>query len=173
MTGVNEPLLDDDAHERSAPSKGDANLGERIKRLVAEESYGVLCTQSQGQPYGSMIAFAFTEDLSTALFATSRFTRKYQILTECKRVAIVVNNRDKFPSDLNKIEAITVTGRSAEIQRDSTDSRLVDLLVQKHPHLKSFITSPSTAVFRVNVVRYFHVHRFQEVREWVPEVSKD
>ena len=173
MTGVNEPLLDDDAHERSAPSKGDANLGERIKRLVAEESYGVLCTQSQGQPYGSMIAFAFTEDLSTALFATSRFTRKYQILTECKRVAIVVNNRDKFPSDLNKIEAITVTGRSAEIQRDSTDSRLVDLLIQKHPHLKSFITSPSTAVFRVNVVRYFHVHRFQEVREWVPEVSKD
>jgi nitroimidazol reductase NimA-like FMN-containing flavoprotein (pyridoxamine 5'-phosphate oxidase superfamily) len=173
MPNLNEPLLGDDEKERSVPSKSDANLKERIKRLVTEESYGVLCTQSQGQPYGSMIAFAFTEDLSTALFATSRFTRKYQILTQCKKVAIVVNNREKFPSDLNKIEAITVTGSSEEIQRASTDFRLVNLLVQKHPHLKSFITSPSTAVFRVNVVRYFHVHRFQEVREWVPGISQD
>jgi hypothetical protein len=42
------------------------------------------------------------------------------------------------------------------------------LLTEKHPGLASFVTAPSTALFRVDVVRYLHVWRFQEVRQWVP-----
>jgi nitroimidazol reductase NimA-like FMN-containing flavoprotein (pyridoxamine 5'-phosphate oxidase superfamily) len=172
MTGLDEPLLDGDEPRRPVAGEAGPDIRERIRRLVSEESYGVLCTQNQGQPYGSMIGFAFNDDLTTAVFATSRFTRKYELLCECNKVAIVINNREKFPDDLNKIEAITVTGSAAEINKDSAESRWVDLLNRRHPLLKSFITSPSTAVFCVKVVRYFHVHRFQEVREWAPDTAE-
>mgnify|MGYP002068211782 CR=1 FL=1 len=54
----------------------------RIRRLLMEQGYAVLCTQSQSQPYGSLIAFAASDDLKTIVFATpmvsalrSRLTR--------------------------------------------------------------------------------------------------
>ncbi len=34
--------------------------------------------------------------------------------------------------------------------------------------LGAFVASPSVALFRVEIVRFFHVERFQEVREWRP-----
>jgi hypothetical protein len=54
----------------------------RIRWLLTEQSYAVLCTQSQSQPYGSLIAFAASDDLKTIVFATPVATRKYRLLTE-------------------------------------------------------------------------------------------
>ena len=59
---------------------------ERIRRLLTEQSYAVLCTQSQSQPYGSLVAFAASEDLKTLVFSTPVTTRKYRLLTECEHV---------------------------------------------------------------------------------------
>ena len=42
------------------------------------------------------------------------------------------------------------------------------MLTARHPYLKSFVESPSTALFRVDAVRFLHVTRFQEVRQWIP-----
>lgn len=63
----------------------ETDLAKRIGRLIHGQSYGVLCTQSDSQPYGSLVALA-----------------------------------------------------------------------------------ESSALFRVEVVRYFHVCHFQEVRQWIP-----
>ncbi len=173
MAAYDEPLLEDDGATPALPPESDTDIQKRIGQLVSEEFFGVLCTQGQEQPYGSMIALAFTDDLAAAIFATSRFTRKYHLLTACNKVAIVVNNREKYPGQLHKIEAITATGRAEELTDDSTDIELVNNLIERHPYLKGFITSPSTSVFRVSIVRYFYVHRFQEVREWSPENDSD
>jgi len=43
-----------------------------------------------------------------------------------------------------------------------------DLLIARHPHLAKFVRAQSSALVCVEVVRYFHVCRFQEVRQWVP-----
>ena len=37
---------------------------ETIRQSVREEPFVVLCTQGGGQPYGSLVAFAFSHDLS-------------------------------------------------------------------------------------------------------------
>ena len=69
----------------------------RIRRLLTEQRYAVLCTQSQSQPYGSLIAFAASDDLKTIVFATPVTTRKYRLLTECEHVALVIDSRSSSP----------------------------------------------------------------------------
>jgi nitroimidazol reductase NimA-like FMN-containing flavoprotein (pyridoxamine 5'-phosphate oxidase superfamily) len=145
-----------------------AEVVERIRGLAEGQQYGVLCTQIDGQPYGSMIALAFTQDLCHAVFSTPRATRKYNNLIECDKVAIVVNDLDKSRGELMQVTAFTATGRAREVDSEEDQAEWAGLLVRRHPKLKSFIASPSTAIFKVEIVRFICVHSFQEVMQWVP-----
>jgi len=73
-------------------------------------------TQAGGQPYGSLVGFAFSEDLKSFVFATPMATRKYRLLTECDHVALLVDNRGRFPDDMMQVSAVTVTGRASQVQ---------------------------------------------------------
>lgn len=167
MTDMDEPVLNGNRNSDSERSPS-PSTEERIRNLALDQSYGVLCTQADSQPYGSMVAFSFSDNLSQFVFSTPIATRKYRLLKECENVALVVNNQSSFPGDMLKIEAFTATGKAREIVRDKAELRWTRLLVSKHPQLDKFLESPSTAVFVVDVVRYFHVRSFQEVRQWVP-----
>ena len=68
---MNEPDeldLPDPAEMRGVGDSEEIPLPTRIARLVRERPYGVLCTQSESQPYGSLVALAATEDLTTFVF---------------------------------------------------------------------------------------------------------
>ena len=162
-----EPIFNPIQGTQSPP--GGLDLAHRIRQLVVREMYGVLCTQGEGQPYGSLIAFAFSEDLCTAVFCTPRATRKYRLLKECEKIALVVDSRDMSPDDMMKVEAITVTGRAHEVDDVHWGDEFKKILTKKHPYLAGFVESPSTALFEIEVVRFFHVERFQEVHQWVPK----
>jgi hypothetical protein len=43
-----------------------------------------------------MIAFAFSDDLSWAVFSTPIATRKYHLLSECDCVCLAVDNRPHY-----------------------------------------------------------------------------
>jgi nitroimidazol reductase NimA-like FMN-containing flavoprotein (pyridoxamine 5'-phosphate oxidase superfamily) len=146
----------------------DTGIEERIRALLAQEPFAVLCTQAGGQPYGSLIAVAFSPDLRTCCFTTSVATRKYRLLCECKRVALVVDNRDQYPGDLMQTSALTITGRADRVSDEEELERWSALLVARHAYLRRFVAAPSTAVFRIEVARYLYVTRFQEVRQWIP-----
>lgn len=165
-----EPIFRDLKNTQS--DRGDtAPLEVMIKRLVATAPFAVLCTQGHGQPYGSVVAFAFSSDLSAAVFATPHATRKYRLLTECARVSLVIDNRPDFPDDMMRVEALTITGRAIEVERGETFDRLARMLTTRHPYLQSFVQSQSCALFRVEPTRFLHVWRFQEVRQWIPPQS--
>jgi hypothetical protein len=83
-------------------------------------------------------------------------------------VALVIDSRSKFPDEMMKVEAITATGRATEVTSKPDLNRFGSLLIQRHPHLESFVNSSSSAVFGVDIIRYLHVSRFQEVRQWLP-----
>ena len=151
----------------SGPAQDPVAL-ESIEALVHTEPFAVLCTQAGGQPYGSLVAFAFSEDLRTFVFATPVATRKYRLLSECDHVALLVDNRGRFPEDMMKVSAVTVTGRASQVEAGSDFARWAGLLTSRHPYLRSFVRAPSTALFRVEVIRCLHVTRFQEVRQWIP-----
>jgi hypothetical protein len=143
-------------------------LADMIRQLVFTQPYGVLCTHGEEQAYGSLVAFAFSDDLRTAVFSTPKATRKYRLLSENDRVALVVDDRPNHPGDMMSVEAITVTGRAVETDAGPDFDRYSRLLVERHPQLKSFVAADSCALFHVEITRFLHVTRFQEVRQWVP-----
>jgi hypothetical protein len=164
-----EPLLgagkpDSDRREVS-PS-----IPDRVRLLVEKQPYAVLCTQGDQQPYGSLIAFAFTGDLKHAVFSTPVTTRKYRLLSHCDHVALVIDSRTNKTADLMKIEAVTATGRALRIEGEEFQ-HWAGVLLGRHPYLASFVRAESCALFRVDVIRYFHVSRFQEVYQWSPAES--
>ena len=169
MKNPDEPLFDADASADRPDAPADPAARERIRRLVDKQPYAVLCVQGSGQPYGALVAFAFSQDLRHAVFVTPVATRKYRLLSECDHVALVIDNRPNKTDELMDIEAVTVTGRSRMIERGGEFDRWAELLITRHPYLKSFVTADSCALFRVDVVRFLHVARFQEVNQWVPD----
>jgi uncharacterized protein YhbP (UPF0306 family) len=167
MSNHDEPLFDD-GDSPGPPGNQEPTLSSRIRRLVKNQPYAVLCVQGEGQPYGALVAFAFSEDLRHAVFATPIATRKYRLLSECDRVALVVDSRPSQAEDLMEIEAVTATGRSVLLDRAEDIDLWAGLLVAKHPYLRSFAKSESCGLFVIDIVRFFHVARFQEVNQWIP-----
>lgn len=160
----------DEIAGETAPDRGPGEgLDAILRRLLDGQLYGVLCTQGQGQPYGSLVAYAITPDLNSAIFATQKGTRKYRLLSKCAQVALVVDNRSALPGRLMEVEAVTATGRAHEMATGPDCEKWSRLLTDRHPYLDTFVRSVSCGLFRIDIVRYLHVTRFQEVRQWVPK----
>ena len=170
MTRMDEPLL---AGGEGTLDAADVNpvARERIQRLLDDQAYAVLCVQGGGQPYGALVAYAFSADMKHAVFATPVTTRKYRLLSENDRVALVIDTRPSTTEEVMDAAAVTATGRSHLIERGAEFDRWSRLLISRHPYLKPFIKAATCALFRVDVYRFFHVERFQEVRQWVPTDS--
>lgn len=154
-----------EAQRAGASSSG---VGERVRRLAMHQPYAVLCTQGGGQPYGSLVAIAASADLRQLAFATPSATRKYRLLLDCARVSLLIDDRSTQSDTLMDIEAVTATGRATLLEDPTERTRCATLLIDRHPHLKAFVEAPSCALFRVDVVRYFHVSAFQTVNQWIP-----
>lgn len=168
MDEPDELSLPDATKMKDALDSEDKPLSTRIARLVRERSYGVLCTQSQSQPYGSLVALGVNEDLTTFVFSTPIATRKYRLLSECNQVALVIDSRSGAPAELMQVEAVTATGRAHEVPPGPDFAQWADLLIERHRYLAEFVRAESSALFRIEVDRYFHVCRFQEVQQWIP-----
>ncbi|MHC4828896.1 MAG: pyridoxamine 5'-phosphate oxidase family protein [Planctomycetota bacterium] len=168
MSGLaDEPALGRDG--RSNPASRDHRGGfgrAEVAALVEDDLYGVLCTQAGGQPYGSLLAFASSEDLRCLVFATPVTTRKYSFLTQCAQMAFLVDDRSR-QRDHMTVSAVTAVGKAVELRGDDRD-RWAAVLLARHSYLAEFVHAPTCALFRVDVARYFHVTRFQEVHEWRP-----
>jgi hypothetical protein len=66
------------------------------------------------------------------------------------------------------VEAVTATGRAHEVATGPEFEQWSRLLTDRHPYLDQFVRSASCGLFRIDIVQYVHVTRFQEVRQWVP-----
>jgi len=137
-------------------------LSELVKRLLASQRFAVIATQSEGQPYSNLIAFAEANNLSNLLFVTGRDTKKYSNAIASKRVAVLVDSRTNQASDLNNTIAITALGTIEEASTDHKDY-LSGIYLSKHPQLEDFLHKPSNALMRVTVTDYI-VASFESVR---------
>jgi hypothetical protein len=168
MAQPGEPALGIDSDVGPTEAVPEPSLPERVRALVERQRYGVLCTQGEGQPYGSLVAFAFAPDLASAAFCTPTATRKYRLLTECDRVALLIDNRPDHLDDMSRVEAITATGRAVLLEGGAEFDCWTQRLIARHAMLAPFFTAPTVAMLRIDIARFFHVVRFQEVREWIP-----
>ena len=148
------------------------NNEEKIKKiikLVSEQSFFILCMQGDGQPYGSLIAYAFKNDLKNFFFATSKNTRKYALLSKCPKIAVVIDGRCKNQDEFMKIDVLTVTGNAVQISKDEKDFETgISLLKNRHSYMNKFLKSDYTVLFRIDAGKFFYITHFQEVFEWKP-----
>ena len=139
-------------------------LKETIKGILASQKLAVLATHGNGKPYGSLVAFAATSDLKTILFATTRASRKYANLLSDAQIAMVIDTRTNQTADFSDAVAITVLGEVEEISdHERQESSMIYL--DKHPSLKEFVESPTTALLSVRVKTFIMVSQFQNVQE--------
>jgi nitroimidazol reductase NimA-like FMN-containing flavoprotein (pyridoxamine 5'-phosphate oxidase superfamily) len=143
-------------------------LEETIRKFCEGESFAVLATQGNGQPYTSLIGFATSEYLTHLVFATPKQTRKYALLEKNNLVALLVDNRSSQSDSLDYLSALTITGKAEILSNPAEKNKWSALLAEKHPYLQDFLPSPDTAIVVVEVSKYIYVRRFQEVTEWIP-----
>ena len=136
----------------------------RLRNLFESQKLAVVATQSGGQPYASLVAFAATDDLRHIFFVTARTTRKFANLTSDSRVAVLINSSANLESDFHEAVSITVTGTAEEIP-ESERQDILKRYLSKHPYLEDFANSPSCAVIKVITQSYFMVQNFQNVME--------
>lgn len=135
---------------------------ETILSLFEAQQLGVLSTHCQGHPYASLVAFAYTDDLTRLFFATSRATRKYGNIAADDRVAMLIDSRSNKEVDFHEARAVTVTGRAHEVEGEDA-AILKELYLTRHPYLKTFLDAPTCAFMVVRVQRCILVEQFQNV----------
>ena len=133
-----------------------------LRKLFADQKFGVLATQHEGCPFTSLVSFASTSDLREIIFVTGQATRKYAYLVENAHVSMLIDSRSNRESDIVHAIAVTVTGVAEPVPEADRDE-YAGLYLSKHPYLEEFVRSPSTAILRITVEDYTLVSRFQEV----------
>lgn len=137
---------------------------EILRELLETQLLGVLGTQHEGEPYTSLVGFVATPDLRQLLFVTGRSTRKLANLTADARASMLVDNRENRSSDFTEASAATAVGAVEEV-REHEQADFERLFLAKHPHLESFLRSPSSVLLRLRVSVYMVVTQFQHVIE--------
>lgn len=146
--------------------RGRVAIPERLRVFDAEEQFGVLATDDAGVPYTSLISYALTPDLKTAIFATPKGTRKYTNILHSAQISLLIDNRSKSENRLLKTEAVTIIGIAKHVRKGKVWQELAEIFLRKHPDLEEFLNTSTTALVAVEVSRYIHVGRFQTLSVW-------
>jgi hypothetical protein len=77
---------------------------------------------------------------------------------------LLIDNRGNEEKDFSHAVAATALGRAEEVSNAERKS-LMEIYLRKHPYLADFVASPSCALLKVSVQRYYVVSRFQNVQE--------
>ena len=156
--------------EESIPDrvkKGSAPILERLNALDKDQLHAVLATESDGQPYTSMIAYALTPDKKGIVFITPQKTRKYKNILKNNKVSLLIDTRANTEKDYMSAESLTILGNAKPVRKGGKWSELAGVLILKHPNLNKIIHSPETKLIFVQISRCIHVTRFQTVSKWI------
>jgi nitroimidazol reductase NimA-like FMN-containing flavoprotein (pyridoxamine 5'-phosphate oxidase superfamily) len=142
----------------------DEQIRDRLRNLLHGQPLGVLATCDREGVHATLVAFASTDDLREIVFATDRATRKFRMLEESPRVAMLVDDRTNEVSDFRDACAVTAHGETAEVESGRLNE-LREIYLRKHPHLEAFVSAPTCALVRMKVEKYDLVGNFQDVHE--------
>lgn len=143
------------------------DLSGLLRDMFATQKVAVLATNADGQPYGSLVAFAATQDLEELLFATPRSSRKYGNLLSNPRVSLVIDNRGELRSGLSNALAVGAVGRTEELTGEERE-QMAKVYLSRHPYLADFVGSRDIALFAVKVAYYVISSFTQGVRLEMP-----
>ncbi len=133
--------------------------------MLERQPLALLATQGDGQPYTSLMTYAYTEDLRFLVVATAMSTGKHRNIAGESRVALLVDDRSNNVEDFQNATAFTVVGEACEVGIDQRE-HYSGLYLTRHPALETFLASPSTVLFKIEAHNYLLVSRFENVVEY-------
>lgn len=144
-------------------------LQKQTRALLAKRGLAVLATVRSSVPHQGLVAVAAAEDLKYILFASPVYTRKYENISKNSAVSLLLDDRSNSELDFMQCTALSIKGDAEVVQDDTEEAeRYRTIYLGRHPYLESFVSSPSSALFRVKVSTYSLVSTFQRVDEWSP-----
>lgn len=144
-----------------------------VEKTLDNQKFGVLATLMREYPYTSAVMFAAPPDAKYMVFATPRNTRKYVNLKKHPKASIFVNDAANRTSDVSEAIGITALGDATELFNTPENQQYLEILRRKHPSMQQFIDSPDTAIFMLNIHKYYIVNNFQQVYEFNMQDNKD
>lgn len=129
-----------------------------IKEILTSQHFAVIATESNHQPYTSLVSFVSSPDIQHIYFPTKKETQKYLNIKINTSIAILIDNRENTPSDLSNAITVTALGSAQEIINEKESIK--KLFLQKHPELSDFLSEPSCILIDVSVETYQIVQKF-------------
>lgn len=168
MSKKTEEPLYIELRKNSLKGENVIELQDDIRKLCESELFGVLATQGKGITHASLISFAISNDLKYIVFATPINTGKFNLIAAEENISVLVDDRSSHKDSINEISALTIIGKGKILSDENEICKWATLLTEKHPNLNTFVKSSSTAIIRIDVVKYLYVKKFQEMTEWDP-----
>ncbi len=132
-----------------------------LRELLASQKLAVISTQSEGQPYSNLVAFAETDDSRHLIFVTHRNTKKYTNIKTNRKVAVLIDSRTNQSVDFSAAIAVTAIGYADEASGNERE-RLAGIYITKHPHLADFSRRPAHAIIKIKITDYI-IAKFDKV----------
>ncbi len=140
------------------------SLTKTLKQLFGNQRYGVLSTQMDDQPYGTLVAFAASANLKELTFVTDKSTQKFENLSSNPHSSVVIHNATGETADIGSATAVTTLG-TVKIVPDAEKASAEKQYLAKHPNLKQFVDAENSAILIMKVEKYIVVSGLDNVAE--------
>lgn len=125
-------------------------MRERIKAFLMERDMCVLATTREGKPHCSLMAYVADEGAEWIYMVTHRTTTKYANLLANEQVSLLVDNRcERLPEERSNIQALTVHGTFHVVEGEEKRKRILEQVLNRHPHMNQFLRHPEAEVISV------------------------
>lgn len=125
---------------------------ELMKKLLQENHLCVLATCADNIPHCSFMTYVTNQAADRMYMITRRDSRKYANLTINPQVSLLVDTRSAGnAADAKDLKALTVAGEVTPIADQAVRQEVLDMLVEKHPHLRDLAQHPDAEPLAVTV----------------------
>jgi nitroimidazol reductase NimA-like FMN-containing flavoprotein (pyridoxamine 5'-phosphate oxidase superfamily) len=145
---------------------GNTDVRARLLTLNKKQRHAVLATDTAGQPYTSLVAFAVSDDACSVIFATPGKTSKYKNILKNRNVSLMIDTRTNTAKGYMQSEAVTILGTASPLRNGKKREAVSKTFTKKHPELAGFVNAPSTALIFIAIKKALHTAQFQTVTEW-------
>ncbi len=125
---------------------------DRMKALVKASDICVMATVFDARPHCSLMAYA-TDDACREIYMVSHSeTTKFKNITENPSVSLLIDTREKHTGPRRpEAQAVTMDGIYEKIEDRSEENLVRSRLLERHPHLKSFMADPGSQILRIKI----------------------
>lgn len=124
----------------------------KLETILRDNSLCVLCTESDGNPYCSLMTYLLSDDLRILYLISTRESRKFKNLLANPRVSVLVDSR-QHPTAGANIVSVTFTGLFQPLA-DAETERIKTAFAREHPELTEILNHPDSVIFAIKLTSY-------------------